>query len=322
VSVRDQSISLVASPLRARILERGARLAGLWHEAVDHSLVLGYRHIADYRDDPLYLGAVVGPLANRIAGARVRLSGADWTLDANEGATSLHGGKHGLDKRLWEIEEQRADSVTLGLDLAHGADGLPGAKRIRLRYQLHADGLGLEIEATSDRDTLFAPAHHPYWRLDASGPVPRHRLTVHAREYLPTDEFNLPLGQIAAVEGTPYDFRTEAPVPSDTPLDANLCLAHSRRPVPVAAARLTAPNGLTLTIATTEPGLQIYNGSGLFPHANALEKHLPLNPFAGLALEPQNWPDAANRAHFPAALLTARTVYRQTTQYGISIAEM
>jgi aldose 1-epimerase len=317
-----QSVTLSAPPLTARILPFGATLAGLWHEAVEHSLVLGYRDIAQYRGDPFYLGALVGPLANRIAGARVQLSGVDWTLDANEGVTCLHGGSHGLSSKLWDIEAQEADSVTLGLALAHGVDGLPGVRQIRLCYRLHAGGLDLEIEARSDRDTFFGPAHHPYWRLDASGPVPRHRLTVNASEYLPTNDLNLPSGEISPLQGTPYDFRAAAPVPTDIPLDANLCLARARRADPAPAARLTASNGLTLTIETTEPGLQIYNGSGLFPHAAALEQHLPFQPFAGLALEPQNWPDAPNRAQFPSALLTAGALYRQTTRYRIAAAKM
>jgi aldose 1-epimerase len=48
---------------------------------------------------------------------------------------------------------------------------------------------------------------------------------------------------------------------------------------------------------------------------------LPLQPFAGLALEPQNWPDAPNRSGFPSALLRAGEVYRQITRYRISMAE-
>lgn len=312
-------IRLTHGPMRAALVDRGATLAGLWHKAYPANLVLGYRTASDYLDDPFYLGAIVGPLANRISGARVVLDGQPWQLQANEGTTCLHGGSEGLARQNWQVAEQTTTSVTFSLALLHGAGGLPGARQISVCYQLDIAALQLDIRATSDCDTYFNAAHHPYWRLDARSFPPRHNMTVAAQSYLPADRENLPTGDVASVEETAYDFRASQCVSTDQKLDANLCLSDHRRNEPHFAAKLTCPDGPQLTIETTEPGLQIYNGSGLHDAGTLLDDGKSLYPFAGLALEPQGWPDAPNQAGFPSVLLRAGEPYHQRTVYRLSV---
>lgn len=49
-----------------------------------------------------YFGALVGRVANRIAGATFELDGETYHVSANENTTSLHGGKVGFSQRLWK----------------------------------------------------------------------------------------------------------------------------------------------------------------------------------------------------------------------------
>ena len=49
-----------------------------------------------------YFGALVGRVANRIAGAAFELDGVRYHVSANENTTSLHGGKIGFSKRIWK----------------------------------------------------------------------------------------------------------------------------------------------------------------------------------------------------------------------------
>lgn len=311
-------IKLQSKTLRAWIAPQGATLVGLWHADWSQCLVLGSPDLAAYTSEFAYCGAVVGPVANRVSGAAIDIEGTIWRMTANEGTTCLHSGPNGLHARVWEISKQTSDSVTLTCVLRDGECGLPGQRDIALRYQLDDAAMTLEIRATTDRPTVMNLAHHPYWNLAGSGDISTHKLEVAANTFLPVDGDTLPTGDVASVCNTPYDFRKATCLPTDFTLDANLCLSSHRRAEPHFAARLTAPHAPLMEIHTTEPGLQIYNGSGLCSRRFTLHNGQNLAPYAGVALEPQAWPDAPNHAHFPSINVNKETAYRQITRYEFS----
>lgn len=312
-------ITLNSKTLNARILPRGATLAGLWLAGRSRSLVLGYSDARDCIADPFYMGTIVGPIANRLRGASLSIDGQTWRLSPNEGHNLLHSGQYGLHARDWRVTTRDTGSVKLETSIAHGADGLPGNRRFVARYALgDSADLTLDLTATTDRVTVCALAHHPYWTLDDAATVAGHRLQVAAERFLPVDSDLLPTGEIATVVGSDYDFRLPRPVAVDRTLDATLCLALPTGVTPRLAATLTGQSGLTLRIETTEPGLQVYNGSGLAPRSAALLDGQELRAYAGIALEPQGWPDAPHYAHFPPILLRPEAPYRQRTIYRLS----
>jgi aldose 1-epimerase len=312
-------ITLTSKTLKARILPLGATLAGFWVKGRGRSLVLGYNSAEDYIDDPFYMGTIVGPIANRLRGASLVIDGQTWRLPPNEGRNLLHSGHHGLHAQDWRVTAQDAGSVTLECRMAHGVDGLPGNRRFLARYTLEDSAdLTLDLTATTDRLTVCTLAHHPYWTLDDAATVAGHSLQVAAHSFLPVDGDMLPTGEIAAVARSDYDFREPRPVAVNRTLDATLCLTLATAGTPRLAATLTGQSGLTLRIETTEPGLQVYNGSGLAPRSASLLDGQDLCAFAGIALEPQGWPDAPHHAHFPSILLRPVAPYRQTTIYRLS----
>ena len=69
-----------------------------------------------------------------------------------------------------------------------------------------------------------------------------------------------------------------------------------------------------MTLETTEPGLQVYDGSGI-PDGLAGGGGRRYGPHAGLCLEPQRWPDAINHEGFAGAVLRPGETYRQVTEY-------
>ncbi|MFK7868057.1 MAG: aldose epimerase family protein [Roseobacter sp.] len=312
------TITLCSGPLTAAFLPLGARLTGLWHAGFPDSLVLGYRAREAYATDPFYLGAVVGPIANRVAKSIAEVGGTRWQMTANEGDTCLHSGPEGASHKQWHTRAQSAEHVAFELEYAHAEGGLPGNRHIRIDYRLTSDALCLSITATSDRDTPVNLAHHPYWCLDASPQGPSQWLRVIADAYLPVDARGLPTGDTLPVKDSAYDFSQPRLVPTDIPLDANLCLSARRAKSPTPVAHLTARNGLAMTIQTTEPGLQVYNGAGLYDAGDDLHNGGRLRPYMGLALEPQGWPGALNHAGFPTIMIKAGATYRQETVYRIA----
>lgn len=312
-------ITLSSKTLRAELDPYGARLSGLWMDGWPHSLVLGPATPQALRSPALaYFGVLVGPVANRISGAAVDINGTRWRMQANEGSTALHSGPDGLHARTWTTVASTGSKLTLSTTLEHGVCRLPGRREITTTYLLSGDTLTLEITAISDATTIMNIAHHPYWNLSGAASVADHQLQVDADQVLDLDARNLPTGLVKSVAGTDYDFRRAKAVATDKPLDANLCLAPARRDAPVRAARLSTGGGPTLEIETTEPGLQVYNGYGLETADIALHSGQQLGPCAGVALEPQGWPDAPRHPRFPSILLEPGETYRQITRYCLS----
>ncbi len=261
-----------------------------------------------------YYGAIVGRFANRIAGAAFTLDGHRHVTDANEaGCQTLHGGAGGASAQVWAVQSVTGDSAVLSLELPDGHMGFPGALRVWASYALPGDGtLALDITAESDRATPCSFAHHGYFALDDGGSVAGQSLKIAAARYLPVDDRMIPTaGAPAPVAGTRFDFRKARHIGTEG-LDHNFCLdkeADVLRPV----AWLHGTGGLSMTVVTDQPGLQVYD-SARQPEITGLggRRH---GAFAGIALETQGWPNAPNRPDFPPAVLRPGEVYRHAVRY-------
>jgi len=314
-------ITLSNGRLSARILTLGAIVQDLRLAGVDFPLVLGAERIAPYLGPMRYFGGMVGRYANRIGAGRFTLNGQTIQLSRNQdGRHCLHGGTIGSAERLWDIRAQTPDSVTLALTLADGEMGFPGEMAVDLIISLSGDRLCFDITATSDRDTICSFAHHGYFVLDASGSIADHRLKMAAESVLAIDADLIPTGAIVPVSQTGLDFRAARSL-HNVALDHNFCLSDRRlapRPVALLCSDLS---GLAMQIETTEPGLQVYTANHLPVPGLAGLGGRAYGRHAGIALEPQNWPDAPNHPAFPSALLRAGEVYHQRTSYGFSVPQ-
>ena len=311
-----QRIRINGGNLTAHVLTFGATVQDLRLEGVAHPLVLGSPTLLPYLTDFRYFGAIVGRFANRIALGKFILNGQTHTLDRNDGGVqTLHGGANGAGQMVWAIAGVTADSVALTLTLPDGHMGFPGEMQVQAIYSLPGDGaLRVEISARTDAPSPCSFAHHGYFNLDGSSSVLDHVLQIDAAHYLPVDQTLIPTGQIAPVNGTPFDFRVPRPIGA-TGYDHNLCLIGNRQPLRQ-VARLTGPtSGVTLHVSTTEPGLQVYDGQKI--PAKGLEgldsRRYGRN--AGLALETQAWPDAPNQPEFPGCIVGVGEVSEQVTVY-------
>lgn len=307
-------VTLQGGGLTARFITYGASLQDLRLEGVDHPLVLGAETLAPYEGPMRYYGAMVGRVANRIANARFRLDGKTYEVDANEkAATCLHGGARGSGARVWRIEELSPSTVVMSLMMSDGDMGFPGCLCVRLTFSLGGKGL-LEIacEARCDAPTPCSFAHHSLFNLDGTGSVLDHEMRIEAARYLPIDARSIPLDP-AAVEGTEFDYRTARPI-AMAGLDHNYCLTNGPGPLRPAAWVRGPQSGVTLELETTEPGLQVYSGGHITGGGPAGLQGVPYGPNAGLALEPQAWPDAVNRPDFPSCILRPGAHYRQRTR--------
>ncbi|WP_020116123.1 aldose epimerase family protein [Streptomyces canus] len=302
--------TLERAGVRVRILSYGGIVQSV--EVPDRDgrtadVVLGFAGLEGYLEHSgPYLGALVGRYANRIAGGRFELDGATYALAPNNAPNSLHGGERGFDKRVWDMEPAGTHGVRLSRVSPHGEEGFPGRLEVSGTYSLDESGaLRISYEAVTDAPTVVNLTNHSYFNLAGSGNAGGHELRIDASRFTPVDADLIPTG-VEEVAGTRFDFRQGRKVGAG--YDHNFVLDKGITEQAVEVAELYDPaSGRVLTVATTEPGLQLYTAD-----------HLP-EPFApgdGVALETQHFPDSPNRAEFPSTVLRPGEVYRSQTVYG------
>jgi len=271
-------------------------------------VVLGFDRLEPYLKGSPYFGAIIGRVANRIQGAHFELAGKQYTLAANNGQNSLHGGNKGWDKVVWEAKpEMRAEGPTLRLTYRSrdGEEGYPGTVEAVNTYTLsNANELVIGMSATTDQLTVVSMAHHTYWNLagQASGTILDQELEIDASHYTPIDPTTqTPNGTIAPVAGTPFDFRIAKPIGKDllaaggSPLgfDGNWALdgdPHALRK----AVRVKDPkSGRVLTLSGDQPGLQFYSGNYLDGTVRG-KGGASYPQYGGFCIETQKFPNAIN----------------------------
>lgn len=293
-------------------------------------IVLGFDGLSGYLAGSPYFGAVVGRYANRIAGGRFTLDGVSYRLARNNGPNSLHGGERGFDKVLWSGESFQTDSsagVTFRYVSKGGEEGYPGTVRVSVTYTLTArNELIIDYDASTDKATPLNLSQHTYWNLhgQGQGDILDHVLTLNAAAFTPVDSTLIPTGQIAPVQGTPFDFRRATAIgvrinEANEQLrfgrgyDHNWVLDSGGAAALVPAARVEdRVSGRRLDIRTTEPGIQFYSGNFLDGTLKG-KNGLVYGHRTALVLETQHFPDSPNHANFPSTILRPGERYRSRT---------
>ncbi|MEU4925654.1 aldose epimerase family protein [Streptomyces yokosukanensis] len=296
---------------------------------------LGYDNLAAYVAGTTYFGATIGRYGNRIAKGRFTLDGTTYQLSVNDGVNSLHGGRLGFNTKVWDVEPF-TDGADVGLHLYYtsvdGEMGYPGTLRTKVTFTLTRHGdWRIDYEATTDRPTVVNLTNHTYYNLagEGGGGIYDHELHLAAGRFTPTDAGLIPTGELAAVEGTPFDFTRPKPIGRDIRIghpqlvtakgyDHNFVLDKGTTARPEHVVTLRDPgSGRTLKILTDQPGVQFYSG-------NFLDGTL-VGPSGrtyrqgdGLALETQHFPDSPNEPSFPSTVLRPGRTYRTTTIHKFS----
>ncbi|HVY19645.1 MAG TPA: aldose epimerase family protein [Bauldia sp.] len=320
-----REVAIAAGDLTVLVLTIGAVIRDVRLAGIDHPLVLGFDKAEDYVLHSPHVGAIAGRSANRIGGGRFLIDGKQHQVSLNEkGRNHLHGGFVGFGMRNWTLVASDATSVTLAITGADGEEGYPGKVDVTVRYSVEPGNvIRMEATAVTDAPTLVNLAQHSYFNLDDSPDILDHRVQILADSYTPTDGYLIPTGEILAVAGSNFDFRTPRPVRkmrgSDrVKYDLNYVVARQRAATLREQARVSSPkNGVTLSIASTEPGIQFYDGMSMNITARGLGgRRYAVN--GGLCLEPQLFPDAPNHPSFPSSILRPGETYRQLTTFTFS----
>ena len=326
--------TLKSEAAEARIMTYGARIVSIKTADRDGKMgdvVLGHDTLDGYtRDKNTYFGAIVGRYGNRIAKGKFSIDGKSYQIPLNDhGINMLHGGTIGFDQRVWKGQEI-PNGVEMTLVSKDGDQGFPGTLTAHVKYTLKGSALHIDYAMSTDKTTVVNLTNHSYFNLggEGNGTILDEEVTLNADRFTPVDAGLIPTGELAPVAGTPFDFRTAHVIGEriNTPneqlklaggYDHNWVLNGKDGEMKTAAKVHDKKTGRTLTVTTTQPGVQFYSGNFLDgsqkgPSGNAYVKH------AGLCLETQHFPDSPNHPAFPTTLLKPGEIRHSATVFTFS----
>jgi aldose 1-epimerase len=325
--------TLRAPGITARVTDWGATLVAVEvadRDGVSAGVVLGLDDASAYADttpgrNP-YLGATVGRVANRIAGAAFELDGERFTLVANEGTNSLHGGrKDSFDRARWDVVDVSWSHLVLRHVSPDGAAGYPGTVQVEATFEVTDQALAITYTAATDRRTPLNMTQHAYFNLagEHGASVLDHTISVTADAVLPVDDALIPTGELRAVTDTPFDLRDARRLGDGVEAlqrdgwgdgyDHNLWLAGPAGRLRDVAVLVDPGSGRRVTLATDQPCLQVYTGNRLGRTVGRDGVTFPVH--GAVCLEPQHAPDSVHHPEWPSIVVEPGQRYLHRTGY-------
>jgi aldose 1-epimerase len=299
--------------------------------------MLGYDDFKSYEKGGVY-GAIIGRYVGRIShGGSFPFEGRTVQLQKGNPAAKfvIHGGTAGFQKKLWHAEmvDGPEPSLILTVSSPDGDGGYPGMLVTTVTYTVTRNNeLKLDYSAASTGPSIANLTNHAYFALqgEGNGDISKQTLQVFADRFLPQDADNLVTGEITPVDGTPFDFRKATvlgpPMASSHPqvtmrggLDIAMLIngkAGTLRP----AAVLTDPGtGIVMTVATTQPALQLYSDNVTRPAIGKGGKSYG-NHYS-MSLETEGYLDAVNHPDFPSTEVRPGKPLHEVTVFRFGLAK-
>jgi aldose 1-epimerase len=314
--------------LKSRITNYGGRVVDLFTpDKAGHfdDIVLGYESLYGYLNShEKYFGAIIGRYGNRIGEAKFEIDGKKYKLDANNGPNSLHGGNNGFHNVYWTITQLDQQTILMEYISEDMEEGFPGKLNLKVKYCM-TDNNELKIEyfASTDKPTIVNLTHHSFFNLtgDFRNSINDHILEIPAEFYTPVDDELIPTGEIATVEGTPFDFRKPTRIGARVDENNNqlkrgngydhnwvLDADGLNKDIRLAAIVTEPSSGRIMEVYTNEPGIQFYSGN--FLSGKDIGKNgIIYNYRTAFCLETQHFPDSPNKSNFPETLLNPGEEY-------------
>lgn len=288
----------------------GARLCSIIFSTCHgpKEMLMCYQDETQFFEDPFYVGAICGRVANRIGRGRFSYDGKTYQYSQNDGKHCLHGGEQSIDKRFWHIAEQSPSSVTLTLESPDGDNGFAGNVTIQVIYRLSEDSkLEIEICANTDKTTPLNFTHHAYFNL-AEHSALALELCIDAESVLEKDADNIPTGKRLKVDESEstalkFDFREPKPLQQVDGLDHYFVFHKAIQGMRLVAQLVSKNNSVRMSVFSDQNGLQCYMGGFL---------SAPFTPYSGVCLELHNFPDALNHEQFDSILVQPEQQYKNT----------
>ncbi len=284
-------------------------------------VVLGYDSLNEYINNDGCFGATIGRYANRIKGACFNIRDSYYELSRNERNNTLHGGKCGFDKRIWNYEIVDEASVKFTYFSPDKEEGFPADMLVCVTYTFKDSSLLIKYEAKTNAATYINLTNHIYFNLCSIPSVTSHLLKLYSQEYTPTDSEMIPTGKILPLKDTPFDFSDFHTIgeyidckelKKTCGYDCNYVL--NKNNSDLAAELVSNESKLRLRCFTTQPALMLYTGNHISVRKGL--NNVIYEKYAGVCLETQHFPDSMHHPQFPSVLLLPNEVFKQSTEYS------
>jgi aldose 1-epimerase len=326
--------TLRGGDLIMQVTNYGARVVSLWVPGRDGKYAdveIGFENIDRYVNNTgeRFLGAVVGPVANRIAKGKFTLDGKEYTLPQNNNGNTLHGGLVGVDRIVWDVKEVTDNKIVFYALLTDGQEGFPANREIDMTYELTANNeFTVSYKATTDAKTVFNISHHSFFNLegDGEGTILDHVLTIKSKAITPVDNLLIPTGELMCVKDTPFDFNEPHAIGErvndeheqlkmGAGYDHNWVIDREDNGEIIKVADVYSPkSGRGMEVWSDQIALQFYCGN--FFDGTCVTKFGKAVEYRGaIALETQRYPDAPNQPSFPSVVLEPGDVYTHVCTY-------
>ncbi|SDM60820.1 aldose epimerase family protein [Kriegella aquimaris] len=291
-------------------------------------VVLGFDNLKQYQEGNPCFGATIGRFANRIRNGRFEIGGVIYQLEQNAGAYTLHGGNE-FDRVVWDaqvVENGDTKAVKLHYLSKDGSKGFPGNLETYVTYTLTDDNsVEVHFEATTDKTTNVNMTQHSYFNLNGCRePIYDHSIKIAADNYTEIDDEIIPVGTIATVNNTDWDLTTMTRIGENIKkLDFNgyhYCYAFNKplNKFEEVIEVVEPKSGRTLTVSTTQPGVQFYSGNTI---GNKFigKNNIQYADNMAFCLETQHFPDSPNHTNFPSTLFKPGEKYDELVVYKFGV---
>lgn len=291
-------------------------------------VTLGYDTLAEYEADTCALGALMGRVANRIAGASFALDGKSYTLAKNNGNNCLHGGLRGFGVQLYDFAVD-GDTLVFTRTSPAGEEGFPGALTFTQKTTFKDGRLRLEFIYTADADTIASFTNHNYFNLDGAGApsIDDTMVKINADHYCNVDENQVAQAPPAPVGGTVFDFLSFKPLGQDLYKDTEQLNipggydhfwvardASGRAPM---AEAYSQASGIKLSAFTDMPGMLMYTANAMPEIAGKAGRTYKKQ--SAFCFECGDYPNAANEPSFPGIVVKAGEAKRQFMEFQFDV---
>ncbi|WP_088032300.1 aldose epimerase family protein [Evansella clarkii] len=292
------------------------------------NIVLGYKNYEDYVQNPVFLGAIIGRVAGRIADAEFSLNGEKYELEKNDGENHLHGGSEGFHQAIWDARGFQSDTeagVELSLIRKEGEDGYPGSLDVKVTYTLtDSNRLQIDYQADTDKTTALTLTNHSYFNLtgDLKRTVHDHQVKIDSSKFVELDDNLIPTGRQLDTSGTTFDFREERNLSEgfNSSYEQNKIAGNGYDHYFIfdreAGEKVTArdeASGRKMVVETDQPGMVMYTSNSMDSSLELAER--ASEKYLGVCFETQGSPASLQHESFPEIILQAGETYKKKTVF-------
>lgn len=298
---------------------------------IRENIVLKYKNLESYKENPSYLGAFIGRTAGRVADAETVLNGEKLIFNKNYDPHQGHGGNIGFNKKFYDVKcdyNEKEAYIELSRVSEDLEENYPGNLEVKVRYTLTEDNeMKISYYGLCDKDTLANFTNHSYFNLSGDGKedILDHDLYIKSKSVIELNEIAAATGFLMYIDGTEYDFTTSKKIGEDIYGNHPQLIMGKGYDIPwyleegegADLELYDEKSGRKLEVYTDRKTIVVYTHN--YPDDEVLQNNKASQWRYGVAIEPQNPPIGIDSCFVEDSILKKNEEYRTETRYKFTV---